>query len=67
MKMRLEIELGNATMQTPFDVAAALTLVATSLEGGEGFNAMKLRDSNGNAIGFVVYEMSEFEHGELAK
>lgn len=46
---KLSIELGNAAMQTPEDVAHALHEVIVALDVGrtEG----KIRDENGNTVG----------------
>jgi hypothetical protein len=58
-KFKLEIELGNAAMQTPEDVADALRRVADTLAGvgfvagagGFGRGSQRIRDLNGNTVG----------------
>lgn len=46
----LEIQLGNAAMQTPEDVALALRELAERLEGSGPTEGM-VRDENGNTVG----------------
>ena len=62
MKVRVEIELGNAAMETPIDVADALHQVARDL-AGDGFpgDSRIIRDLNGNTVGHV--ELVEHEGG----
>ncbi len=50
MTFRLKIELGNAAMQDPGDVAQALRQVAVEL-ADEGFSGSKIMDANGNTVG----------------
>jgi hypothetical protein len=62
MKFKIEIVLGNAAMQTGFDVAAALESVRGQIMSGWGDHPMgnnpdgreprAIRDVNGNAVGF---------------
>lgn len=46
---KLEIELGNAAMKSPDDVARALRRIADRLEAGA--EGGKVMDSNGNSVG----------------
>ena len=48
-KFTLEIELGNAAMSTPLNVARALDTVAARLRNGE--REGRIRDVNGNTCG----------------
>jgi hypothetical protein len=50
MKFTLKINLGNAAMMDPADVAAALEETAAKLRD-EGFEDGKVRDLNGNTVG----------------
>lgn len=45
----LELELGNAAMREPWDVAQALRRVADAVENGAG--AGRVGDVNGNTVG----------------
>ena len=53
MKFTLEIELGNDAMQSPYDVAKALQVIAEDLRrngfADEGTGV--IRDANGNRVG----------------
>lgn len=54
MKFTLTIELGNAAMQTPADVAAALVGVAYKQLAGTLWtdaDSGPIRDKNGNTVG----------------
>ena len=47
----LRIEMGNAAMQTPGDVAESLRDVATLLYFGADSRSGKILDYNGNVVG----------------
>lgn len=53
----LTIELGNAAMQTPRDVADALRQAADVLENGPTPSQVPqtIRDENGNTVGDYLY------------
>lgn len=60
----LEIELGNAAMQSGEDIARALERVAAQVrqhERPEPFHSMRIRDENGNTVGGwnVAYQRRE--------
>lgn len=65
MKFSLEIELGNAAMQTGDDVAEALRKVAQKLaDAYDGTNlpdweSGTIKDANGNAVGIWATEEGE--------
>lgn len=52
-KLKLEIELGNDSMKTGSDLAAALVKVADRLAGSRLNNnpGQKILDENGNSVG----------------
>lgn len=61
MKIIIEIELGNAAMQTPVDVCNALHLVADKLAFDSQIDERTLhtiRDDNGNRVGNLHAEVS---------
>ena len=55
MKFTLEIELGNAAMQSPDDVAESLRQVSDLLKHNERFgtttDTARIFDDNGNTVG----------------
>lgn len=55
MKFTLEIELGNAAMQTSWDVGQALRELGTKYQNGSDGpdirDAGKVHDLNGNTVG----------------
>ena len=53
-KMSLEITLGNATMQTPDDLAYALGKVAREIQ--LGWVSSIIQDRNGNTVGNYLVE-----------
>jgi hypothetical protein len=53
MKFTVEIEMGNAAMETREDVADALSMV--SLMVREGQESGKVRDINGNTVGKFTF------------
>ncbi len=58
MPFNLRIELGNAAMQTPEDIADALRSVANKLESGNTEGS--IRDLNGNTVGeFKIEEEND--------
>lgn len=50
MSFELKIKLGNEVMQTPEDVAEALTRIADAIRSYDEFNRT-IRDLNGNIVG----------------
>jgi hypothetical protein len=61
----LNIELGNAAMESPQDVAAALRKVADRLERIESVEANgRIGDLNGNTVGSWNYAPPESEEDE---
>lgn len=62
-EFKLNIELGNAAMQTPQDVAAALRKVADKVDTfvpGEGC-FLPVVDLNGNSVGSFIATFPETE------
>jgi hypothetical protein len=61
-KFTVEIELGNAGMRTPEDVAQALERIAIRVARGDfgdqpgSIGASSLRDENGNKVGRLDVE-----------
>jgi len=58
MKFQLNISIGNAGMQTSYDLACALRTLAYCIEKGdyvrnaiEGVVSLPFRDDNGNRVG----------------
>lgn len=58
MRFKLEIELGNDAMQTPMDVAMALTSLADRLTASPPTEGV-IRDENGNPVGRWSFEDEE--------
>lgn len=60
--MELHLELGNAAMSTPADVADALRDAADHVEGGRLESS--IRDRNGNTVGRWTVSFPPAEPGE---
>lgn len=67
---RLGIELGNAAMSTPADVADALEKAAARIRDCDGWagvaEAGNIRDENGNTVGTWDVEIGGLPGGGLA-